>query len=81
MKVLILKVRGTVGIITYLTYRFNKNVSDEAVAATCTRIYWSNNYGDRICCGQYSDSRKNKKKIQDAHEAIRPTDISLEHRL
>ena len=32
-------------------------------------------YGERICSGRSSE-KKTEKKIQDAHEAIRPTDIT-----
>ena len=63
--------RQTVGIITYLRTDSTR-ISEEADAAA--REYITQEYGSEYV----ADSEKkgdNKKKIQDAHEAIRPTDI------
>ena len=67
-----LKGQGTVGIITYLRTDSTR-VSDEAVAAS--REYISRNYGDQYAAEVVTEKKKDQK-IQDAHEAIRPTDIS-----
>ncbi len=65
--------RGTVGVITYLRTDSTR-VADEAVAAASA--YISDNYGkDYVAAGK--GSSKSGKKIQDAHEAIRPTDIAM----
>ncbi len=67
-----IKGSGTVGLITYLRTDSTR-VSDEAQAAAHDFI--SENYG-----GDYAalvqTKEKSSKKIQDAHEAIRPTDVS-----
>ncbi|MDE7203132.1 MAG: type I DNA topoisomerase [Lachnospiraceae bacterium] len=67
-----LKGQGTVGIITYLRTDSTR-VSDEAVAAS--KEYISKNYGDQYAAEIVTEKKK-EQKIQDAHEAIRPTDIS-----
>ncbi|MCD8038074.1 MAG: type I DNA topoisomerase [Lachnospiraceae bacterium] len=67
-----LKGQGTVGIITYLRTDSTR-VSDEAVAAS--KDYISANYGGQYAA-QVTAEKKNGQKIQDAHEAIRPTDIA-----
>ncbi|MDE7415770.1 MAG: type I DNA topoisomerase [Lachnospiraceae bacterium] len=67
-----LKGQGTVGIITYLRTDSTR-VSDEAVAAS--KEYISKNYGDQYAAEVVTEKKK-EQKIQDAHEAIRPTDIS-----
>ena len=64
--------RGTIGIITYLRTDSTR-IADEAVAAAAQ--YIGEQYGEEYV-GTVHDT-KEKKKIQDAHEAIRPTDISL----
>ena len=64
--------RGTIGIITYLRTDSTR-IADEAVAAATQ--YIGEQYGEEYV-GTVHDT-KEKKKIQDAHEAIRPTDISL----
>ena len=65
--------RGTVGLITYLRTDSTR-IAEEADAAA--REYIGKQYG-----GQYvangEQQKKSNAKIQDAHEAIRPTDISL----
>ncbi len=67
-----IKGNGTTGIISYLRTDSTR-VSEEAEAAA--KEYITNKYGK----GYASDKEQEKKggpKIQDAHEAIRPTDIS-----
>mgnify|MGYP000766683937 FL=1 len=68
-----IKGRGTVGIITYLRTDSTR-VADEAKVAS--KDYISENYGEKYL-PQSSNAKKDDKKIQDAHEAIRPTDLSL----
>ncbi len=67
-----IKGNGTVGVITYLRTDSTR-VSDEAEASV--RAFIGEQYGS-----QYVTSETVKKsgngKIQDAHEAIRPTDVS-----
>ena len=68
-----IKGRGTVGLITYLRTDSTR-VADEAKVAS--KDYISENYGEKYL-PQSSNDKKDDKKIQDAHEAIRPTDLSL----
>ena len=68
-----IKGRGTVGLITYLRTDSTR-VADEA--KTASKNYISENYGEKYL-PQSSNTKKDDKKIQDAHEAIRPTDLSL----
>lgn len=68
-----IKDRGTVGLITYLRTDSTR-VADEAKVAS--KDYISENYGEKYL-PQSSNAKKDDKKIQDAHEAIRPTDLSL----
>ena len=67
-----IKGQGTVGIITYLRTDSTR-VSDEA--ALLARDYIKNMYGERYV-GEDNSSKGSTGKIQDAHEAIRPTDIA-----
>ena len=67
-----IKGNGTVGIITYLRTDSTR-VSEEAVALA--KDYITKQYGEAYAAKE-DESRQNKKKIQDAHEAIRPTDIT-----
>lgn len=67
-----IKGNGTVGIITYLRTDSTR-VSREA--EVMAEEYIRKNYGDAYAAGS-SASVKNDKKIQDAHEAIRPTDLN-----
>ena len=69
-----IKGEGTIGIITYLRTDSTR-VADEAVASA--KEYIGKTYGDAYC-GEDKQEQKAKsgKKIQDAHEAIRPTDIA-----
>ncbi len=67
-----IKGNGTVGVITYLRTDSTR-IADEADASA--RAYISSVYGEEYAAaGQ--ESKNDGKKIQDAHEAIRPTDIS-----
>lgn len=67
-----IKGSGTVGLITYLRTDSTR-VSEEAEAAASE--YISANYGVDYVGGSV-DTKKNTAKIQDAHEAIRPTDLN-----
>ena len=67
-----IKGSGTVGIITYLRTDSTR-VSEEAEGAA--RAYIASAYGDKYLA-EASEHKKSGKKIQDAHEAIRPTDIT-----
>ena len=67
-----IKGNGTVGVITYLRTDSTR-ISEEADAAA--RAYIEETYGsDYVAAG--SSEKKTEKKIQDAHEAIRPSDIT-----
>ena len=64
--------QGTVGIITYLRTDSTR-ISDEA--AHMAESYITEQYGENYL--RHGETKKaTGKKIQDAHEAIRPTDIS-----
>ena len=67
------KGHGTIGLITYLRTDSTR-IADEADAAA--RAYIKSNYGERYVF-KSGAVKKTAAKIQDAHEAIRPTDISL----
>ena len=67
-----IKGSGTVGLITYLRTDSTR-VSEEAEAAASE--YIGANYGADYVGGSV-DTKKNTAKIQDAHEAIRPTDLN-----
>jgi len=67
-----IKGEGTVGLITYLRTDSTR-VSDEAEKVA--KEYIGAHYGAEYA-GEVSDGKKNGKKIQDAHEAIRPTDLN-----
>ena len=67
-----IKGSGTVGIITYLRTDSTR-ISDEAVAQA--KDYITKQYGESYAAAT-EENKQSKKKIQDAHEAIRPTDIS-----
>ena len=66
------KGRGSIGLITYLRTDSTR-ISDEADSAA--RSYIEDKFGANYV-GK-SKTVKSDKKIQDAHEAIRPTDVSL----
>lgn len=63
---------GTMGIITYLRTDSTR-IADEAIAAS--NDYILNNFGEKYLRNAEGEG-KNQVKIQDAHEAIRPTDVS-----
>lgn len=63
--------QGTVGLITYLRTD-SVRISEEADAQA--REYITEAYGEKYTASQVA-SKKNAAKIQDAHEAIRPSDI------
>ena len=67
-----IKGNGTVGVITYLRTDSTR-VSLEAMKQA--EEYIVSQYGEAYA-GHRSEGRKDAKKIQDAHEAIRPTDIT-----
>ena len=66
------KGQGTVGLISYLRTDSTR-ISEEADAMA--REFVTSHYGEQYAAE--SDTRKNEKKnVQDAHEAIRPTDVN-----
>lgn len=67
-----IKGAGTVGLITYLRTD-SIRISEEADQAA--RTYIANAYGERYVAEQVA-GKKSSTKIQDAHEAIRPSDIT-----
>ncbi len=67
-----IKGNGTVGVITYLRTDSTR-VSEEA--GRVSRSYIASVYGENYV-SRNAAAKKSGKKIQDAHEAIRPTDIS-----
>ena len=67
-----IKGNGTVGVITYLRTDSTR-ISDEADAAA--REYIARTYGEEYAASG-STVKQTEKKIQDAHEAIRPSDIT-----
>ena len=69
-----IKGEGTIGIITYLRTDSTR-IADEAIASA--KEYITENYGKEYARGDALEQKKtDTKKIQDAHEAIRPTDIA-----
>ncbi len=68
-----IKGNGTVGIITYLRTDSTR-VSEEAKRAAAD--YITTQYGEAFV-GKEESKDKDEKRIQDAHEAIRPTDITM----
>lgn len=67
------KGRGTVGLITYLRTDSTR-IAEEA--DTAARAYIGAQYGENYVASDET-AKKSNGKIQDAHEAIRPTDIAL----
>lgn len=67
------KGRGTIGLITYLRTDSTR-ISDEAKQAA--KEYIQENYGAEYL-RTTEQAGKSKRKIQDAHEAIRPTYVDL----
>lgn len=68
-----IKGQGTIGLITYLRTDSTR-ISDEADALA--RAFIGETYGEKYV-GKTDGAKKNTNKIQDAHEAIRPTNIAL----
>ena len=68
-----LKKRGTVGLITYLRTDSTR-VSDTAAAQA--KAFIEENYGEQYLA-KGAGKKSSSKKIQDAHEAIRPTDVNI----
>lgn len=68
-----IKGKGTIGVITYLRTDSTR-ISDEA--DRLAREFIKETYGDSYYLAA-EENKKSGKKIQDAHEAIRPTDIRL----
>ncbi len=64
--------RGTMGLITYLRTD-SVRVSDEAKAAAAS--YVTEEFGEEYSANNIFSSKR--KDVQDAHEAIRPSDVSL----
>ncbi len=64
---------GTMGVITYLRTDSTR-VSEEADARA--RAYVADTYGSEYAA-KTSKAAESNKKIQDAHEAIRPTDVAM----
>lgn len=67
------KGQGTIGLITYLRTDSTR-ISDEAIESTSA--YIKEQYGEDYLRKSFQ-TKKSDKKIQDAHEAIRPTDVKL----
>jgi len=67
------KGHGTIGLITYLRTDSTR-ISDEADAAC--KDYIEKNYGKQYV-SKKAAAKSSSKKIQDAHEAIRPTYVEL----
>lgn len=67
------KGHGTIGLITYLRTDSTR-IAEEADAAA--REFIKEQYGEKYVI-KNEQAKKNGGKIQDAHEAIRPTDIAL----
>ena len=68
-----IKGKGSIGLITYLRTD-SIRISEEAQALAAT--YIEEHYGKEYV-GSGKEEKKNGKRIQDAHEAIRPTDVTL----
>ena len=67
------KGKGTIGLITYLRTDSTR-ISDEAKAMA--KDYIIQNYGEEYVA-ESAETKKAGKKIQDAHEAIRPTYVDI----
>ena len=68
-----IKGSGTVGLITYLrtdSIRISEGADEQA------RAYIADNYGAEYVADVVVKKKNDQQKIQDAHEAIRPTDIN-----
>ena len=69
-----IKGKGTVGLITYLRTDSTR-ISSEADASA--REYIAENFGEENVAEKSAAAAESKKNIQDAHEAIRPTDVTI----
>lgn len=69
-----IKGRGTVALITYLRTDSTR-ISDEAQVAAAD--YIREEFGEEYLLQQEKSSKSTEVKIQDAHEAIRPTDLHI----
>ncbi len=67
-----IKGQGTVGLISYLRTD-SMRVSEEAAQAAA--LYITDAYGEKYTA-LHTEKKQSAAKIQDAHEAIRPTDIT-----
>ena len=65
--------RGTVGLITYMR---TDSTKFSVEATDVIRDYIVNRYGDKFCPKE-PNVYKSKKSAQEAHEAIRPTDVTI----
>ena len=68
-----IKGQGTVALITYLRTDSTR-ISDEALAQA--KNYVGSVYGEEYVGDTLRTGNKSNKKVQDAHEAIRPTDVN-----
>jgi len=68
-----IKGKGTIGVITYLRTDSTR-ISKEA--ADLTKKYITDKYGVEYVADP-EEMRKSSRKVQDAHEAIRPSDVYL----
>ena len=69
-----IKGEGTIGVITYLRTD-SVRIADEAVKSA--KDFITKNYGKEYAREDVAeDKSRSSKKVQDAHEAIRPTDIA-----
>ena len=68
-----IKGSGTVGLITYLRTDSTR-ISEEA--DSLAREYIAEQYGAEYVAAGENTGKKDNKNVQDAHEAIRPTDIT-----
>ncbi|MCI5511851.1 MAG: type I DNA topoisomerase, partial [Eubacterium sp.] len=66
------KDQGTVGLISYLRTDSTR-ISEEA--DTMAREFITSHYGEQYTA-EIETTKKENKKVQDAHEAIRPTDVN-----
>ena len=65
---------GSIGLITYMRTD-STHLAKEAIEAA--RGFVAENYGDRYLQNKPNFYGSNKKSAQEAHEAVRPTDVSL----
>ncbi len=68
-----IKGQGTVALITYLRTDSTR-ISEEALAQA--NAYVSKTYGDKYLGSHVNRNSKKVGKVQDAHEAIRPTEVA-----